>query len=129
MMDRCDVIVIQSGLMSACATCRRFHRVHRAFWERLIYKAAYECEDCKKRITVRRPLTFHLTLEAHCPRCGSTRLSQFSAPDNIEQMSRSARSLIQRWLGGRLYYCAGCRLQFYDWRSRVREKEKRTMFS
>ena len=115
--------------MSACATCRRFHRVHRTFWERLVYRAAYECEDCKKRITVRRRLVFRLTLEARCPECGSARLSLFSAPDNIERMSRQTWSRVQKWLGGHLYYCAICRLQFHDWRSRAPEEGKRTMFS
>ena len=112
-----------------CATCRRFHRVRRTFWERLYCRAAYACDDCKRRMTVPRRLSFHFALDAHCPQCGSAELRRLSARDNVESMSRHPLSRMQRWLGGHLYYCALCRLQFYDWRGRERQHSERTMMS
>src|SRR6476619_7543250 len=103
--------------MTECSSCR-FHRVHRTFWERLVYRAAFECIDCKRRITLRHSFSFQLALEARCPKCGSAQLRRLNSPDKIESMSRRPWNLIQGFLGGHLYYCALCRLQFYDWRGR-----------
>jgi hypothetical protein len=38
--------------------------------------------------------------------------------DHIDDMSYRPSSIIQRLLGGQLYHCIGCRLQFYDLRPR-----------
>ncbi len=51
-----------------------------------------------------------------CPECGTTRLKKLSKPDRIDRVSTVPWSKIQRFLGGRLYHCLFCRLQFYDCR-------------
>jgi hypothetical protein len=49
-------------------------------------------------------------------------LRQLSRRDHIERISWHPLNLLQGLLGGHLYYCARCRLQFYDWRHLSREK-------
>jgi len=55
---------------------------------------------------------------ATCPDCGGTHLKQLHKPDRIDRLSRLPWNRIQRLLGGRLYLCRPCRLQFYDCRKR-----------
>jgi hypothetical protein len=51
-----------------------------------------------------------------CPECGNARVARLARRDRIERMSDAPWSTIQRHLGGKLYHCALCRLQFYDCR-------------
>jgi len=53
---------------------------------------------------------------ATCPDCGTTQVRVQARRDKIDRMSRVPWSSIQRFFGGKLYYCRSCRLQFYDCR-------------
>jgi hypothetical protein len=44
--------------------------------------------------------------------------------DGIDRMYRGGLSLLHRLLGGKLYHCWFCRLQFYDLRGRRAVKGK-----
>jgi hypothetical protein len=96
--------------------------LHRTFWQRFIYKAIRECRDCKARITEPRRFTFRFMRRARCPECGARTLRQFSGRDPIERMTHHPLSLLQGLLGGHLYFCPLCRLQFYDWRRLSQEQ-------
>jgi hypothetical protein len=54
-----------------------------------------------------------------CPECGNKRVRRLARRDRIDRMSDVAWSTIQRHLGGKLYHCALCRLQFYDCRKQA----------
>jgi hypothetical protein len=43
-------------------------------------------------------------------------LRRLAERDHIDHMYRHPLSLLQRLLGGKLYHCRYCRIQFYDWR-------------
>lgn len=59
-----------------------------------------------------------LTRHCHCPRCGNPNPSVRLKRDKIDKMARSPIRFLHRLLGGTLYHCAYCRLQFYDVRKR-----------
>lgn len=52
-----------------------------------------------------------------CPRCAVGELEILKKRDHIDKMNRNPLRLVQRYFGARLYYCWGCRLQFYDLRT------------
>ena len=87
-----------------------------------MYKAAYQCQDCEFRVTTPRRFTFTFHRRACCPACGSSDLKRLPRRDKIETLSKRPWSLLQGLLGGRLYYCALCRLQFYDLRSQLHRR-------
>ncbi|MGI8992525.1 MAG: hypothetical protein ACR2I2_23460 [Bryobacteraceae bacterium] len=39
-----------------------------------------------------------------------------SKPDKIDKMLKTPMSLLQKFLGGHLYHCLYCRIQYYDLR-------------
>ena len=51
-----------------------------------------------------------------CPRCHTHKVSRRIAPDKIDPVIKSISSMIRALLGGRLYHCNYCRIQFYDLR-------------
>ena len=102
--------------MARCTRCQKYHRVHRTFRERLLYRAIYECTVCKFRIVEWRAYTFRFSRYARCPDCGSQNLRRLRKRDPIERVSHHPWNVLQRMLGGRLYYCSRCRLQFGDLR-------------
>jgi hypothetical protein len=53
---------------------------------------------------------------ATCPDCGTIRLRQLVKSDTIERVSRLPWNTLQKAVGGKLYLCRACRLQFYDCR-------------
>jgi hypothetical protein len=55
---------------------------------------------------------------ATCPECGTTRVKKLLKRDWIDRISTAPWSKLQRWLGGALYNCPRCRLQFYDCRKK-----------
>jgi hypothetical protein len=99
-------------------------RVHRTFWERFVYMAIYECRDCDNEELVPRRFRYHFGPECRCPRCGTIRVSKLKSRDMIDRMSHGFLNLVERMLGGQLYHCCFCRVQFYDrrkvapWRER-----------
>jgi hypothetical protein len=58
---------------------------------------------------------------ANCPRCAVSELDILIKRDHINTMNRNPLRLVQRFFGARLYYCFGCRLQFYDLRGLMPE--------
>ena len=53
---------------------------------------------------------------ATCPECGNPRVKRLAKLDCIDRISETAWSALQQHLGGGLYRCTPCRLQFYDCR-------------
>ncbi len=94
-------------------------RIPRAAWQKLIYTRIYKCGDCQTRAAIPRRWVLSFSTLAHCPLCGTERLDVRSKPDKVDGMRRGPIRLLYRLLGGRLYHCHGCRLQFYDVRSRA----------
>ena len=109
--------------MPHCQTCGgKLRRIHRRFAERFFYMGVFECPQCKEVKRIARRYTYYLGDEARCPLCGTYRLRTLAEPDHIDRMHRNPLNLLQRWLGGRIYHCRYCRVQFYD-RRRLAEQE------
>jgi hypothetical protein len=71
---------------------------------RVIVRTAFEPET----------RSFFPTPWCRCPQCGTGRVEISRKPDQIDSTSHRPASLLQHLLGGQLYHCLGCRLQFYD---------------
>jgi DNA-directed RNA polymerase subunit RPC12/RpoP len=100
----------------ACGNCgSEVHRSHRTFLEQFWCARAWKCRECGRRFRERRPF---LERYVTCPRCGTSRLSVLGKPDTVDRMHRGALHVLGRLLGGALYHCSFCRLQFYDVRGR-----------
>jgi hypothetical protein len=99
-----------------CGYCggSKLKRVHRTFMERFSYLAIYECRDCEHEEFVPRRYTYRFGEEARCPNCGTYRLSKLRGVDRIERMATGPLNRLEKLLGGTLYHCVFCRLQFYD---------------
>jgi DNA-directed RNA polymerase subunit RPC12/RpoP len=111
-----------------CPNCRgRLRRVHRAFFERFVYQAVYECQQCQSRLPKPRWYMLYVGDYPRCPHCGTYRLTRLASRDRIDPMYKGAASLLQRVLGGELYHCRYCRIQFYDTRSPVAPEVKRAV--
>lgn len=93
------------------------HRVHRSLWERMLYYAVFECTECGELRHEPRRITFYLGAETRCPNCGTERLRRLQQRDRIDRMYKGPLNVIAAVLGGRLYHCAFCRIQFYDFRT------------
>ena len=87
--------------------------------QRLIFRAVYRCEDCRRLVS--RPRSFITILHryAECPRCGTRDLSRLAAKDRIDGVSANPFRRILKLLGCPLYHCTFCRMQFRDWRKRA----------
>jgi len=96
-------------------------RVHRTLMERLNYLAIYECKDCHAEDNLPRNHTMHLGKSARCPKCGTYRIVKLKEPDHIDPMHTGPLNLLERLVGGRLYHCRYCRIQFFD-RRRLRSE-------
>lgn len=89
-------------------------RARRTFREKVDRRQVYECTQCAQRQSTGGWLWIDTAKHAHCPSCGNFRITVRQAPDKIEPMYRSPANLFKRLLGGTLYRCRHCRLQFYD---------------
>lgn len=63
-----------------------------------------------------REFTLKPSAYVQCPRCHTQKVSRRIAPDKIDPVIKSLSSVIKGLLGGRLYHCNYCRIQFYDLR-------------
>ena len=82
----------------------------------MMYRRMYAC-PCRKTVRCEpRPL---LSTVVRCPNCGRTEVKHRSRPDGIDRMLWNPLRLTLKLLGGRLYHCEFCRLQFYDLRRRA----------
>jgi DNA-directed RNA polymerase subunit RPC12/RpoP len=96
-------------------------RRKRSLIERFRHAAIYRCAACRFEAAV--PLTAlypQLSRIARCPRCSTTELRVLARRDPIERMYRGPLSTLWRWLGAPILYCPFCRLQFHDFRPRMR---------
>jgi hypothetical protein len=101
--------------MRVCKQCGgHLHRIHRTFLERFGYMAIYECRECKDIISVPRHFRYHLGKLPRCHKCGTLRISKLKSRDRIDPIDTGFLNLLERMLGGGLYHCKFCRLQFYD---------------
>ncbi len=53
---------------------------------------------------------------ATCPNCGRTDIKRMVHEDRVDRILLVPWSLLQQWLGGTLYGCKFCRVQFFDCR-------------
>ena len=49
-----------------------------------------------------------------CPECHTQKVFRRIRPDKIDPMIKSFSSIVRGLLGGTLYHCYYCRIQFYD---------------
>ncbi len=89
-------------------------RVHRTFMERFSFMAKYRCRDCQAIESAPRRYRHHFGPRCRCPRCGTYRITKLKERDKIDKMETGLLNLIERWMGGKLYHCRFCRVQFYD---------------
>jgi len=106
-----------------CKHCGgRVRRVHRTFFERFSYMAIYACRDCDSEKLYPRPYMYHFGPLCRCPRCGTFRVTRLKAPDKIDRLNPGFLNYLERLVGGTLYHCRYCRVQFYDRRMLTEEK-------
>jgi hypothetical protein len=72
------------------------------------------CLTCGKRQTAGGWLILDRNEHAVCPSCGTGKLGTRLTPDPIDFLYRSPNNFLKKLLGGTLYKCRFCRLQFYD---------------
>jgi DNA-directed RNA polymerase subunit RPC12/RpoP len=96
-------------------------RVHRTLMERFNYLAIYECKDCHAEDNLPRAHQLHRGKAARCPKCGTYRLVKLKEPDHIDPMHTGLLNMLERMVGGRLFHCRYCRIQFFD-RRRLRSE-------
>jgi hypothetical protein len=90
--------------------------VHRTLAEKLSNSSVFECRQCGERQSSGSWLLIDHSEHASCPSCGSYRVNLRQRPDKIDQMYSSPSNFMKRLLGGALFKCRYCRLQFYDQR-------------
>ena len=91
-------------------------RAHRTIFEKMFYSRAFACRDCHHRAGGERRFAYYLSVSCKCPQCHTIDLDRRFKADKIDRVVRNPVSLLQAVLGGRLYHCHHCRLQFYDLR-------------
>jgi rubrerythrin len=99
-------------------------RVHRTFFEKFTHRYVYSCLVCGERQSPGSFLILDRNAHAICPSCGTGRISRRKEPDLIDPFFRSFKGSIARLLGGQLYRCRYCRIQFYDRRPLQAEKNE-----
>ena len=112
--------------MHKCPKCGgKVRRIHRTFPDRFRYMALFECKSCGAHEPSPRRFMYNFGEHVRCPLCGTYRLSRLSSPDRIDRFYHSPMNFLKRLLGGSLYHCRCCRVQFYDRRARRDEPVKK----
>lgn len=102
--------------LNVCPDCgKRPGRVTRNWVERLLYTRVWAC-PCDE--TWWGETRFSTVVR--CPNCHRTDLRRRHERDRIDRMLRNPLRYMQRFLGGSLYHCQFCRIQFYDLRPRAK---------
>jgi DNA-directed RNA polymerase subunit RPC12/RpoP len=102
-----------------CKDCGgELRRSKRKPLERIRYAEAYRCKDCGLRLKISVRSRVADARYTKCPKCRCHDLSILKKVDKIDTMRKSIWSYLNRFLGGKLYHCWFCRLQFYDLRPR-----------
>ncbi len=91
-------------------------RRHRKWFQRFGYKQVFQCRQCGHDSLTPREFTLKPSAHVRCPRCHTLKVSRRIAPDKIDRVIKTFSSVVQGLLGGRLYHCVYCRIQFYDLR-------------
>ena len=103
-------------------TCREcganLRRSKRRFIDRLRYLEAYRCQGCGARYHVTIGSRLRLARYAKCPKCRYQDITAMKRIDKIDRMRGGIFNFVHKILGGQLYHCWFCRLQFYDLRPR-----------
>jgi len=86
--------------------------------ERFRYLESYRCDSCSARYHVTFSSRLQLARYAKCPKCRYQDISHLKRVDKIDKMRGGLFNFVHRILGGKLYHCWFCRLQFYDFRPR-----------
>jgi hypothetical protein len=94
-------------------------QVPRTFIERFAYHAVLQCRKCGARETLDQWFLFMFGRTSRCPRCGSFRVKKLLKVDSIDPLYKNPISYLQKWCGASIHWCPGCRLQFYDVRTRL----------
>jgi DNA-directed RNA polymerase subunit RPC12/RpoP len=89
-------------------------RVHRTLMERFSYLAIYSCKECNAEDNLPRAHQMHRGKAARCPKCGTFRIKQLKEPDKIDPMHTGLLNILERMVGGKLFHCRFCRIQFWD---------------
>ena len=71
----------------------------------------YGCPCGRTRLLEPRPV---FSLVARCPKCSGTQLRIRRQRDGVDRILKNPFRLLQMILGGNLYHCEFCRIQFYD---------------
>jgi hypothetical protein len=109
-----------NGTVKKCGRCGgKLRRTHRTFFERLTYMAKYRCRECQSIETAPRPFHYHFGNRCRCHKCGTYRITKLKVRDKIDPMEKGILNLVEKWLGGKLYHCKFCRIQFWDRRRYV----------
>jgi hypothetical protein len=89
-------------------------RVHRTLMERFSYLAIYSCKECNAEDNLPRAHQMHRGKSARCPKCGTFRIKQLKEPDQIDPMHTGVLNILEKMVGGKLFHCRFCRIQFWD---------------
>ena len=76
--------------------------------------AKYRCRECHATENAPRSYRLHYGNRCRCPRCGTFRITKLKERDRIDPMETGILNLYERWMGGKLYHCRYCRIQFFD---------------
>jgi hypothetical protein len=114
-------------MMVVCPKCGgRLTRRHRKWYQRFVYQQVMQCRKCGIEAQTPREFTLKPTALVQCPRCHTHKVSRRIAPDKIDPVIKSFSSVLQGLLGGRLYHCNFCRIQFYDLRHAMKNRPTKT---
>ena len=99
-------------------------RTHRTVLQKLVYSDIFRCTKCGRRVSLVRSaqsvtLTFLLSRQSHCIRCGTTNVQRLKKRDRIDSVSHHPVSLLLALTGAPFNRCTRCRLQYHDWRRPV----------
>jgi DNA-directed RNA polymerase subunit RPC12/RpoP len=93
-------------------------------FDRVRYLEAYRCHDCGTRYHVSIASRISLSRFAKCPKCRYQDIRPMKRIDKVDSMRRGVFNFAHKILGGQLYHCWFCRLQFYDFRPLRKEKNQ-----
>lgn len=106
--------------MPECPKCgEKISRTHRSFWEKPIYSIVFCCRSCNYRVGAKQDFFRQFSWNTLCPRCGNMDVEKRKTRDKIDKLIHSPLSVLNSLLGGKLYHCVFCRIQYYDIRSRL----------
>ena len=105
--------------MPRCLRCGEgLTRSRRNISEKLYYSLVFKCRSCGLRVGEKHNFLNYFARHTRCPRCGTAEVEKRTTRDRIDKVLKTPISLVQAMLGGTLYHCVFCRIQFYDLRSR-----------